>query len=528
MAVLVTAPPCVVHEDEQILVVNKPAGLNTHSPSPFAGEGLYEWLRNWEPRWRSLAIIHRLDKATSGIIVFAKTRIANQSLTEQFTHRRVQKKYLLLSAKPPPWNAQRVKSGLMRLGERYAAGEGGELAETSFEYLGCKEGFHLLAAEPLTGRTHQIRVHAQLQGIPVLGDSLYGGSLFRRVCLHWAEIRFLHPDSQKEAAYSAEPDFFGDPAFALRKSMIRQEETTAFRILNGSSDQVAYYLDRWGEFLLAQTESSETAPVDQAWHGVAGQRCAAGLYHKTLTRHVAKAPAAEAAPRFVFGTRAPAMFQVRENGVQYEISFEQGYSVGLFLDQRENRRRLLTNYIAPDFSVFAGESRTVLNCFSYTCAFSVCAALAGAHTTSLDLSKNYLEWGKRNFQINGIDPRTHDFIYGDALDWGPRLAKKGRRFAVIILDPPTFSRGEKGVFQAERDFGKLVRTFLPLLEPGGVLFAATNAQKFSPENFLGQIREAVLESQRAVRQWQYIPQPIDFPISKEEPAYLKTVWMRIS
>src|SRR6476619_15377 len=63
MAVLVSTPPCVIYEDEHLLVVNKPAGLNTHSPSPYAGEGIYEWLRNREPRWSQLAIIHRLDKA---------------------------------------------------------------------------------------------------------------------------------------------------------------------------------------------------------------------------------------------------------------------------------------------------------------------------------------------------------------------------------------------------------------------------------------------------------------------------------
>ena len=78
-------PPSLIFEDDHLLVFNKPAGLNTHAPSPYAGEGLYDWLRHREPRWASLAIIHRLDKETSGLIVFSKTPIANRSLTEQFT-----------------------------------------------------------------------------------------------------------------------------------------------------------------------------------------------------------------------------------------------------------------------------------------------------------------------------------------------------------------------------------------------------------------------------------------------------------
>src|SRR5213594_3472825 len=74
----------LLFEDDHLLVVNKPAGLNTHAPGPFAGEGLYDWLRHREPRWATLAIIHRLDKETSGLMVFGKTPLANRLLTEQF------------------------------------------------------------------------------------------------------------------------------------------------------------------------------------------------------------------------------------------------------------------------------------------------------------------------------------------------------------------------------------------------------------------------------------------------------------
>ena len=80
-------PLLILFEDEHLLVINKPAGMNTHAPSPYAGEGIYDWLRNREPRWTNLAIIHRLDKETSGLMVFAKTAVANRSLTEQFAQR---------------------------------------------------------------------------------------------------------------------------------------------------------------------------------------------------------------------------------------------------------------------------------------------------------------------------------------------------------------------------------------------------------------------------------------------------------
>ena len=96
--------PCgVIFEDEHLLVVAKPAGWNTHAPNPFAGEGIYDWLKHREPRWSSLAILHRLDKETSGVMVFGKTPLANRSLTEQFIGRQdPHKKYLLLTDREVP------------------------------------------------------------------------------------------------------------------------------------------------------------------------------------------------------------------------------------------------------------------------------------------------------------------------------------------------------------------------------------------------------------------------------------------
>src|SRR5690242_13758492 len=111
--------PCVIFEDEHLLVVNKPPGLNTHAPSPYAGEGIYDWLRHREPRWATLAIIHRLDKETSGVIVFSKSSLANRSLTAQFAGRSVQKKYLLLTDRPLAVNEIVAKSSLVRSGEKY-------------------------------------------------------------------------------------------------------------------------------------------------------------------------------------------------------------------------------------------------------------------------------------------------------------------------------------------------------------------------------------------------------------------------
>src|SRR5262245_54554311 len=130
MPFLSDSPPLILFEDDHLLVINKPAGWNTHSPSPFAGEGVYDWLRHREPRWASLAIIHRLDKETSGVLAFSKTARANRSLTEQFARRAVHKRYVLMTDRPMRKKQIVIKSSLVRVGDRYMSRPchiGGEL-----------------------------------------------------------------------------------------------------------------------------------------------------------------------------------------------------------------------------------------------------------------------------------------------------------------------------------------------------------------------------------------------------------------
>jgi 23S rRNA (cytosine1962-C5)-methyltransferase len=531
--------PCVIFEDEHLLVVSKPAGWNTHAPSPFAGEGIYDWLRHREPRWASLAILHRLDKETSGILVFGKTPLANRSLTEQFTDRRVRKKYLLLTDRAVAQKEFTVKTALVRIGDKYASRDGGEIAETKFRVPPSggpnrlKPGLQTVEASPLTGRTHQIRVHAAENGFPILGDMLYGGSPAARVYLHATEIAFMQPATGKPAVFSAPINLEEDSRLALRTAIIEPQATNAFRLIHGASDGwPGWFVEKLGQFLLSQSESPLSAKQNDELSRLVKLFSARGAYHKTLSRQVRRSTTTEASPQLVLGDAAPAQFEILENGVRYEMSFDEGYSVGLFLDQRDNRRRLLTGHIAANFPLPKSQTPDarpeILNTFAYTCGFSVCAAKAGARTTSLDLSKKYLEWGKRNFALNGLDPAAHDFIYGDTFDWLRRLAKKGHTFDAIVLDPPTFSQSkEHGTFRAEKDYGKLVTAALPALKPGGILFASTNAADWPPEDFLADVEAAVRAARRKLLQRHYVPQPLDFPIRRAEPAYLKTVWMKI-
>ena len=412
----------------------------------------------------------------------------------------------------------------------------------------------MIEAEPLTGRTHQIRVHAAEKGFAILGDTLYGGTPAPRVYLHAAELKLKHPASGEELTFQAPtgpdwPDAQASgpaealegrhreagplPCLSLREALIEPELTNAYRLIHGASDGwPGWDVERLGEFLLSQSAQALTLAQQEELGRLARVFSARGAYHKILTRQVRPAVQAEASPQLALGEAAPERFTVRENGLQFELSFREGYSVGLFLDQRDNRRRLLTGHFGSDFPLLpmatGNEPWEMLNTFAYTCGFSVCAAKAGACTTSLDLSRRWLDWGKRNFLLNQVDPAGHDFLHGEAFDWLRRLAKKQRLFDVIVLDPPTFSQSkESGVFRAEKDYGRLVTAALPLLKTRGVLLASTNAADWPPEKFLADIDAAIHKAKRTVLQRHYVPQPPDFPISRAEPAYLKTVWLRI-
>jgi 23S rRNA (cytosine1962-C5)-methyltransferase len=534
-------PPCVVHEDEDLLVVNKPAGWNTHAPAPHGGEGIYDWFRHREPRWAGLAILHRLDKETSGVLVFGKSERANRSLTAQFTGREVSKRYRLrisrpvgrplptVCAEPTAEGGWRVTSWLERSGDgQISRGTGLAGREAITEFAPVSETEWL--ARPKTGRTHQIRVQAAALGAPILGDVLYGGRPASRLWLHAESISFSHPADGRQVEFVA-PGPFDVPEgenMGLAAGMFSETETNAFRILHGAATGTpGIHAERLADRLLVLSEADV---VREGWtQRWAGWR-PAGVHFKRSRRDVRMKTLQEACPALIEGIEAPARFQILENGVRYEVSLAEGYSYGLFLDQRDNRRRLLRGHVAAGFPFPDGglAGRELLNCFAYTGGFSVCAALSGARTTTLDLSRKYLDWARRNYELNGLDPAGHDFIYGDCFDWMRRLTKKSRRFDVVLLDPPTFSRSkESGDFRVESDYGRLVTLAAGLLAPAGLLFASTNAARLDPERFLADVRSGLGSAGRRVRAEHYVPQPPDFPISREEPAYLKTVWMRV-
>jgi len=205
----------VIYEDKRILVVNKPSGLAVHGGSGIS-HGAIELIREARPECRDLSLVHRLDRETSGCLVFAKKRSALRELHERFRLGTVEKNYLALVSGDWQFGEQLVDAPLLvehrRNGERHVlVSAAGKSAQTVFRLSRTFGQFSLMQCQPRTGRTHQIRVHALHTGHPILGDDRYGDAEanatakklgLKRLFLHAQSIAFPD-DSGNELHFTA-------------------------------------------------------------------------------------------------------------------------------------------------------------------------------------------------------------------------------------------------------------------------------------------------------------------------------------
>lgn len=170
---------------------------------------------------------------------------------------------------------------------------------------------------------------------------------------------------------------------------------------------------------------------------------------------------------------------VAEQGLRFHVNLSDYLDTGLFLDHRNLRRRIREQ----------AAGKRMLNLFAYTGSFSVYAAAGdAAEVTSVDISNTYLAWARRNFQLNDLGIDRHEFERADVLQWLPRAAAQGRRYDLIVCDPPTFSNSKKmaGHFDVDSQHPRLVDGCLRLLSPGGTLYFSTNSRSFRLDEALAE------------------------------------------
>ena len=210
----------ILFEDSHLLVLNKPSGIAVHGGSGLS-YGVIEALRAIRPQVKFLELVHRLDRDTSGCLMIAKRRSALKSLHEQIRNKTVDKRYLALVAGTWPKARKVVQAPLhkntLRSGERVVrVSDEGKASETRYSIVRRFEGATLVEALPITGRTHQIRVHCQYAGHCIAGDSKYGDKQFeseviaktglKRLFLHAHQVSFDDPRTGEKRTFNAPMD----------------------------------------------------------------------------------------------------------------------------------------------------------------------------------------------------------------------------------------------------------------------------------------------------------------------------------
>jgi RluA family pseudouridine synthase len=191
---LILAPEAVLYEDDSLVALNKPAGVNTQR-TPYQLKGPLEyWVSEYLKKQGSkepARVIHRLDRGTSGVMVFPKHKRAAAWLSSLFHDALIKKIYLAAVSGKPAEDSWIVDAPIGKVSSaRYGVMEEGRSALTEFHTVSFCNDISLLEALPRTGRTHQIRVHLEASGLSIIGDSTYGGKQAARMMLHCAELSF--------------------------------------------------------------------------------------------------------------------------------------------------------------------------------------------------------------------------------------------------------------------------------------------------------------------------------------------------
>jgi 23S rRNA (cytosine1962-C5)-methyltransferase len=534
----------VIYDGDDLLVVDKPSGIVVHGGDERRADDLVTRLALWlKARGESdyLGVHQRLDTGTSGVIVFTRRPDENAAIARQMEAHSALRVYV--AAVSLARESSLAQEGTLE--HRLDADKrrtrvvksGGQLARTHYRVLSRRDRRALIELRPETGRMHQLRAQLAAAGAPIAGDVLYGGLPEWRLLLH-ARLTELGSDRRFEAPLPEDFESWitGTPLGlgstprvrdALLDAAVRRfavaRSSDAFRIVNDAGDGLrGLTVDRYGDFAVLSPSSDEAMARVGELAKLVAHAAACGVYVKARARaDLRRAEVGELAPRTpALGNDAPERLEVHEADLRLWVELHDGLSTGLFVDQRENRERVRE---------LAKRAR-VLNLFSYTCAFSVAAALGGANrVTSVGLSKRALERGKGNFRLNGLSVEAHEFVQADAVKWLERARERKTTFDLVVFDPPSFATvGKGGTFRARDDYARTVALALALLGRGGRLLAVTNHRKTSLSELRKWLRDAAAKARREIRQLKDLPSGADCPAGPDGPFPSKSVLVTLA
>lgn len=368
----------------------------------------------------------------------------------------------------------------------------------------------------------------QVEGKPARGETVDIAGAGNE----WLARGSYSPDSQITVrAWTFDKDENIDRDFFRRKIVqaleFRQKlagigtDFTAYRIIAAEADGLpGLIVDRYGDYLVAQFLASGVELHKPLIVELLAELTACkGIYERSDVAVRLKEGLAETAG-LLYGEEPPEKIEIREHAQKFHVDVRQGHKTGFYLDQRDNR----------DYLYRHAAGKTVLNCFAYTGGFGVAAALGGAAmVTNVDTSAPMLALGSENMQLNGIDEKCYENIEADVFCLLRKFRAEGRKFDIIVLDPPKFADAKNHMDKACRGYKDIAILGFQLLNPGGQLYTFSCSGLMMPELFLKITADAALDAGIDAHIIKRFSQAPDHAVSLHFPEsqYLKGLLLNI-
>lgn len=310
-------------------------------------------------------------------------------------------------------------------------------------------------------------------------------------------------------------------AATLREAFDR-DRTNAFRLINAEGDFLpGVIVDSYAGFLVVQISTAGMERLREPFvQALAEELQPRGILLRNDASSRTREGLRREGPEVAFG-EVPERIEIREHGLRFLIDAWQGQKTGFFLDQRD--KRLALQKYAP--------GHRVLNCFSYTSAFGVYAAVTSPETrvTSVDVSAPALDAAQAHFTLNGLNPAQHEFLAEDVFDYLEAASTRGEQYEVVVLDPPAFAKSQGARSQALRAYRRLNTLGTRVLAPGGILLTCSCSGVIGQDDLLGALEQSAQHLGRQVQVLESFGHSFDHPINLTMPetAYLKAIFCRV-
>lgn len=547
----------VLYEDENLLAVAKPWGIDSGRLDPAHRPGAAEIMQTLRPGDASYQPANRLSRYESGVLILGKNRtiaehirngLRDRKIAQEYVavvYGRMTKKQITVGSEHGASHGRRrekspARSNPARSNTATKATPSGMSTTITALHAGPKRSLVVIRTAAPT--THALRAQLRAVRLRALGDAIHNQSNRpveqQMTCLHLASLSFHHPRLKRKITIACPPpDVFPSivdgardvtralfAALARRATLLDDREIDAYRLLTGPAEDLpALIVDKFGDvitFELLETSgivATERTEIARWYREALGARSVIARWNvKTAAPKPTRDDPLADTTEHLLGEPCPDSIIVKERALKLAVRPAAGRSVGLYADHRDNRDRIRT----------MANGKDVLNLFAYTCGFSLAAAVGkAASTVSVDLAGKHLEWGRENFALNGLDTEAHEFAQADSAEYLRRAQRQERSFDLIILDPPSFAHGRKRGqdFSVARDLTPLVAECLAVLRPGGVMMVSTNLRRMSAAGLKQRVRAAA--KGRRCRVIETPPLPDDFAV---DPDHAKTLFVEFA